>query len=48
LMCLDVMSIHKSTSQQLDPHKTSTKFFIHCDNLLRDTSTPLHHTNVTF
>jgi hypothetical protein len=33
-MCLDVTSTHNLTTQHSDPHKTSIKFFVHCDGLL--------------
>ncbi len=32
--CLDVSSTHKPTTWHSDPHDTSTKHSIHCDNLL--------------
>ncbi len=31
---LDVTSTHKPTTRHSDPHHTSTKYFVHCDNFL--------------
>ncbi len=34
--CLDVTFTHKPTMLHSDPHETTTKFFVHGDNLLHE------------